>query len=351
MTTVVNIATDQYDIYIGRGSEFGNPFVIGADGDRETVIRKYATNLRRRPDLLAKLESLRGKRLGCHCKPLACHGDIIVNLLEGDQPKVVHIETTGRCSARCVFCPHKQSSRRYTDMDDELFELIVRQLKDITTPFTVVPFKLGEPLLDRKLFPRLRYIEQELPLANLEIYSNLNYLPPNFISDLATLERVNEFVVSLNYCTSHEYEANMGLNFERTINNLNTLINSHLVTVRVNRVGSNNEVDTDDHVWIEWMRANFPGTEGTVTFNGNWCETVPNNLPTKKGGCQKLQELSICCDGIIAFCCMDGLCQYPIGDVKKDHLLKIYNKPELVALRQRQTLDDVVPCKTCTFGA
>ena len=29
------------------------------------------------------LESLRGKRLGCHCKPnLACHGDVLVELLE-----------------------------------------------------------------------------------------------------------------------------------------------------------------------------------------------------------------------------------------------------------------------------
>ena len=28
-------------IYIGRPSPLGNPFVIGRDGDREEVIRKY----------------------------------------------------------------------------------------------------------------------------------------------------------------------------------------------------------------------------------------------------------------------------------------------------------------------
>ena len=41
MTKVVNKYKQPYDIYIGRGSKWGNPFIIGQDGNREEVINKY----------------------------------------------------------------------------------------------------------------------------------------------------------------------------------------------------------------------------------------------------------------------------------------------------------------------
>ena len=84
MTTVVNLNTSSYDTYIGRGSPFGNPFKIGKDGDREEVIRKFkiyfVTRLRDRT-FEQKLLELRGRRLGCYCSPLACHGDVIAEYL------------------------------------------------------------------------------------------------------------------------------------------------------------------------------------------------------------------------------------------------------------------------------
>ena len=79
---VVNIKTDKYDVYIGRGSKWGNPFKIGKDGNRAEVIAKYVDWLEGMlyNDKL-NLKELRGKILGCHCKPLACHGDILIDLL------------------------------------------------------------------------------------------------------------------------------------------------------------------------------------------------------------------------------------------------------------------------------
>jgi Domain of unknown function (DUF4326) len=40
-TVVVHVKRAPYDVYVGRPSPFDNPFVIGRDGDRGTVIRKY----------------------------------------------------------------------------------------------------------------------------------------------------------------------------------------------------------------------------------------------------------------------------------------------------------------------
>lgn len=80
---VINVKTDDSDHeYIGRGTIFGNPFIIGRDGDRDEVIEKFkAYFLSDRRLMDAALTHLKGKNLGCHCKPLACHGDVIMEYL------------------------------------------------------------------------------------------------------------------------------------------------------------------------------------------------------------------------------------------------------------------------------
>lgn len=85
-TKVVNKYKNVFDVYIGRGSIFGNPFVIGKDGDRKTVVKKYEKyfydRLRSDPNFKRSVLTLDGKVLGCFCKPLLCHGDVIVSYLE-----------------------------------------------------------------------------------------------------------------------------------------------------------------------------------------------------------------------------------------------------------------------------
>jgi hypothetical protein len=84
ITRVVNVdKNESYDIYIGRGSDWGNPYAIGIDGDRDEVIRKYQYDFERGflKNNKEQLLKLRGKTLGCHCKPAACHGDVLANYL------------------------------------------------------------------------------------------------------------------------------------------------------------------------------------------------------------------------------------------------------------------------------
>lgn len=82
-TSVVNIHHGRpCEFYIGRPSPWGNPFVIGRDGTRAEVIEKYRAYIMAQPDLLRRLPELKGKRLGCYCAPLPCHGDVLVELVE-----------------------------------------------------------------------------------------------------------------------------------------------------------------------------------------------------------------------------------------------------------------------------
>ena len=62
---------------IDRATEWGNPFHLPADGDRQTVVENYQWYLERKPSLLGKLDALRGKVLGCWCYPEMCHGEVL----------------------------------------------------------------------------------------------------------------------------------------------------------------------------------------------------------------------------------------------------------------------------------
>ncbi len=90
LTTVVNKDKHQlFDVYIGRGSPWGNPFPIdhALDVGREDVIERYRTyfyeEIVNDPEKRKQILGLRGMRLGCHCKPLPCHGDVIAEYLNG----------------------------------------------------------------------------------------------------------------------------------------------------------------------------------------------------------------------------------------------------------------------------
>lgn len=81
-------ATPQGAVYIGRGSPWGNPFVIGTHGDRNAVIARYQAWLGSQPELIARARrELAGKDLVCFCAPQRCHGDVllaIANTLAAD---------------------------------------------------------------------------------------------------------------------------------------------------------------------------------------------------------------------------------------------------------------------------
>lgn len=78
--SVVHCKKEKYDVYIGRPSKWGNPFIIGKDGTREECINKYRTWILSEDVLSRDIRDLRGKTLGCWCAPNPCHGDILMEL-------------------------------------------------------------------------------------------------------------------------------------------------------------------------------------------------------------------------------------------------------------------------------
>ena len=87
---VVHCKREEFDVYVGRGSKWGNPYShrVGTlaehvVGSRTEAIQKFEEYLLSNQGLMSSLEELKGKTLGCWCKPKSCHGDILLRYANG----------------------------------------------------------------------------------------------------------------------------------------------------------------------------------------------------------------------------------------------------------------------------
>lgn len=81
---VVNVRHALCDVYVGRPSDWGNPYSHENDtlarwrvASRAEAIARYEEWLLAKPALLARLPELRGRVLGCWCHPLPCHAMVL----------------------------------------------------------------------------------------------------------------------------------------------------------------------------------------------------------------------------------------------------------------------------------
>jgi hypothetical protein len=97
-TVVVNIYKEQFDVYIGRAGRgedgyFGNPFRMGNGISREDAVQRFQRyfidRIEKDSEFKRRILALKAKRLGCFCKPKACHGDVIADWLNKMEEKEV----------------------------------------------------------------------------------------------------------------------------------------------------------------------------------------------------------------------------------------------------------------------
>ena len=78
---VVHCKRERHDVYIGRPSIWGNPFVVGKHGVRGECVVKFREWILTQPELMQRTKTeLKGKVLGCWCTPSACHGQVLAEI-------------------------------------------------------------------------------------------------------------------------------------------------------------------------------------------------------------------------------------------------------------------------------
>lgn len=272
-----------------------------------------------------------------------------------DYPAHVHMETMAKCNAACVFCPYPDLERQGEKMPDELIEKIISDLTDIprNINFQLSPFKVNEPFLDVRLFDVLRRINEKLPNAQITLTSNATPITDKKMEELRQIKNIGYLWISFNDHREKEYEATMKLPYARTIERLEMIhakkaAGEFVPRITLSRVGDGSPADKE---FCQWVKQRFPLFETEVFQRGAWIGQVKDiEQEVPNVACVRWFDLSITATGVVAHCCMDGQAQWPIGDVRKQHVLEIYNSPEYRRLRENtRTRREVSPCNQCAF--
>lgn len=163
MTRAGNVRRDRCDVYVGRGSKWGNPFVPTGGAARskypvrevDDPIAAYEAHVRASPDLVNALPELRGKTLGCFCVSSStpqpergrerCHAQVLVRLVaeftcDGCDPDPEHFDpelaerdrANPRCRCnelmRCDACIATERGEHERARARELFEQAGREV-------------------------------------------------------------------------------------------------------------------------------------------------------------------------------------------------------------------------------
>lgn len=138
----------------------------------------------------------------------------------------MQIETTTACNAKCKMCPREVATRSTHSerMDEDVFWSAIDQAHNELGVGMVLPFIDGEPLADSRMVGFVEGIATRYPKLTVGWYTNASLLTAEKAERLLSTRRIPEFNVSMQGGDKATYEATMGLPWERTIENVERLI-------------------------------------------------------------------------------------------------------------------------------
>lgn len=271
------------------------------------------------------------------------------------QPHEVSIETQALCNARCTFCPYPTLERKGVKMSDALLSRLMDEFATFKVPFYFSPFKLNEPLLDKRLIPLCEQFNERVPHGALRIFSNGSALTDANIEGLAKLKSVAHLWISLNEVNAAKYEETMGLDFAITSKRLDSLhryvgMRRFPHPVVLSRVGGTTP-ERDE--FQRYARERWPLFKRSIIKRDAWIDfTTADVLEVPAAPCVRWWELNITATGKVSRCCMaDGEDERDIvGDVNTQTMLEVYNSPSYRAFRDlNNRKDSGAVCATCTY--
>jgi hypothetical protein len=145
----------------------------------------------------------------------------------GRYPLNVQIETVSTCNGKCQFCPYQGSWGQINPgkMSWKTYERIIQGLKNYKIG-VFCPYLNNEPLTDIELFDKIEYAVKRLDIKRIEISTNLSLLNNVNLSRMKKLLPTipHELWISFHGVSRETYEDIMGLNFDKTISNVMSVI-------------------------------------------------------------------------------------------------------------------------------
>lgn len=282
-------------------------------------------------------------------------------------PKVIYIETTNLCNAKCIMCPHDKITRKPNIMDEKVFRKAVSDIVNLDLKGAqIFLHKEGEPLMDPDIMERLRYTASKLGACN-EVGINTNAM-------LFTKEKAEEFLktganlifFSVDGINKEEYERiRINLKFEVVEENIRYFLQMCNDKSRFDiRVVMQMLTEDDDDDRAEKFKKRWQGYP---------CEFYIKRMHGYLDGGHSSQtlelsekQISYCEDpfrimviytnGNTGLCCWDYNNEYSAGNIMEHDLSELYNGAAANKLREairKKRCSEIVPCNRCAkiFGS
>jgi radical SAM protein with 4Fe4S-binding SPASM domain len=241
--------------------------------------------------------------------------------------ETIEIETVNRCNGECAFCPvnRHEDTRKYAKMDENVFENIIQQLKDLNYDGRLQIFSNNEPLMDKRICDLVKYAKNELPNSHMSFFTN------------GTLLDEEKFHLLIPYCDTfcidiyHNGDNIIPDNIKQIIEicNQNTELKNKVIISMINKKA---------------IRNNRGGQSKNRMFTYKLKSSC--SLPFK--------QLIVRPDGKISLCCNDPLGKCTLGDVTKQPLVEIWNSKEYQKVREnlyKKGRSSISLCEFCdNFG-
>ena len=279
-----------------------------------------------------------------------------------DFPERLHIQTISYCNATCLFCayPRIVNTVSHGIMEDAVYQKIIDEAA-LYQPKRISLLLMNEPLLDKKLPERIAYAKQKLgDSTEITITSNGSLLTQKIIDKLidAGLDRIK---ISIQGLTKDTYEEIMGLNYQRTFEGIERLIDTleqrkaqkPKVVLSMVSVGQNeDEIRKYKRYWRK------RGVKATTVAYENKGGNIEDNVELHPFGLEHRQRCYrfnrcayIIYNGDVILCCSDWTRSVVLGNVKEKSIKELFHSERLNEIRNnfRAGTHSALPpvCQNC----
>jgi MoaA/NifB/PqqE/SkfB family radical SAM enzyme len=269
-------------------------------------------------------------------------------------PIEITLESTAKCNLYCPMCPRHIYTFDNENMNLELYKKIIEDCKDYVE--FVWPYGIGEPMIHPNLFEMIRITAD----AGIRTGMSTNAtLMEDKRADMLLDSGLDYVILAFDGATKETYEKyRTGATFEKTRANILNFLQRKIdrkskiyVVMQMVLLKENTpEIDAYRKMW------SIPGVD-EIRFKRDEIQIDGSRIPDDKlkgqrrNPCHLLWRgpLYVRYDGLAYPCCY-MYDEPPVGDLKKQSVMEVWNSPEMVRLREAHLTGDVSDyplCQTC----
>ena len=264
--------------------------------------------------------------------------------------KSITIETTNRCSAKCVMCPREKMIQPLDVMSQTLYEKIVRDsFKENIITIDLCGY--GDVFLDRGIIDKIKFTKELNPNCKIYVSTTGNAMNPKFFEGV--LKYVDIVKYSIYGLSKEVYEEVMGgIKFEKSMRNIEDFLTIN--KRKVYTIGNFIKLDQNKHQMKEWIETWQPRLDEVYVWkphnyiDGRKYRDIKGK---KQETCGRPLDgpLNIAVDGKAHVCCFDYNKLETVGDTKSMTIDEIMRSKELNRIIEKHKKNDFsnLICEGC----